>query len=162
MIYNLTTFNKGFETQLNELIDESFGQGFSATKNFFDPDFKVVCLQKEGELIGAAGLLIKGDLGVLDFIIVSKENRGKGLGSRLLEEKIKKANDYNLNQLEINHWVRKNVLKPFYAVNYGFEKVESTNDFWSKESLKYMYNCDECGKPPCSCTRDLYSLNLKP
>lgn len=161
MNYKVVPLDVNYLDKLNRLIDESFGSGYSSTKNIKDPSYKVICATFEGQLIGSATLKVEGKTGILDFIVIAKEFREKGVGKVLFKTRIEMAKGWKLDTLRINHWVKKDAPIPFCATDFGFKKTESTPNYWAKESEIEGYVCAECKSIPCSCTRDLYELSLK-
>lgn len=160
VICDFVPFDLKFQQEIKLLFDDDFGKGFLETKNFNNPFLKVYCLVENAILIGCCALLTEEGKGVIDFIIVKKNHRNKGLGKFMVQELVSEAEKKDLRNLEINHWVKIKAPKPYYAISFGFEKTISTPQYWSKDSLSYNYICPECKQLPCNCTRDLYSLSL--
>ncbi len=161
MDYKVVPFDDNYLDQLIKLIDEGFGSGYSSTKNITDHGYRVICTILGGKLIGAATLKVEGKIGILDFIVIATEYRGKGVAKALFKSRIEMAKGLKLDTLRINHWVRKGSSIPFCATDFGFKKTESAPNYWARESEIKGYVCAECKSIPCSCTRDLYELSLK-
>lgn len=150
---------------INFLIDSYFGAKFHQTKDILAKKSITYVAIHNGLLIGFAhGKTIPplnlpseiAEIGLLDMIIVDQNYRRKKVGSALFKARIKEFEARNITQFQLNHWVRKSSPIPWLAINEGFAKFKSVPLFWKQDSLKFNFQCPECGPPPCNCTCDTY------
>ena len=143
-----------YKSQVKELIDDNFGEGYSKIKKLAGPEIKSFVAILGDELIGYSSVIINENEAVLDLIVVDKEHRGIGLGERLFKKRLNAIKDISI--IRINHWIRKKYPKPFCAEDYGFSRELILNSYWSKASLEYNYKCLECISLPCLCSCAVY------
>ena len=143
-----------FKSQVKELIDDNFGEGYSNVKRLYGPEIKSFVAILGDELIGYSSAIINQNDAVLDLIVVDKEHRGIGLGERLFKKRLHAIK--GIRTIRINHWIREKYPKPFCAEDYGFSLKKKIDSYWSKSSLEYNYKCLECLSLPCKCSCAVY------
>jgi GNAT superfamily N-acetyltransferase len=150
---------------INYLIDSYFGYEFHKTKDIIgEKSIIIIALYKNklvgfthGKAISSPGSSSKdAAIGLLDMLIVDHNHRRKGIGSALFKARQKEFEAINITQYELNHWVRKASPTPRLAIQAGFVKFKTNQLFWQKDSVKFNFQCPECGPPPCKCACDSY------
>lgn len=98
------------ESDLN-ILEASFDTDFKSTwkfstlkSEFSNPSSKYVVAYLDNELVGFAGIWLSYDDAHITNIVTKKNQRGKGIGSKLLEQLIQltKQNDKSSLTLEVN------------------------------------------------------------
>ena len=166
-MYSIEVAESKHLDQINELIDASFGDGFSATKTInSEQNFAFIALER-GIVIGAvSGKIVSGCelqklskntidsakayVGILDLIVVEANHRNKGIGKSLFEVRLREFEKREIKDMYLFHWVKKDQEKAFIAEKYGFEKLQKIARYWYVESLVEGYECGECGGG-CEC-----------
>ncbi len=77
-----------------------------------------VVLEKEGTVIGSAGLEVHGESGLLRSVAVVPSHRGTGLGRTLTEDRLQAAQSQCLNSVYLL-----TTTAPEYFTRLGFERV---------------------------------------
>ncbi len=162
MNFNIVPFHSGQLKDVKTLIDQEFGKGYSDSKEFMDLNFFGLSFIVDSRIVGFASYLIESDqVCKLDLIVLEPEFRGKGLGNKLFEYRLKEiAERTTSSKIYLNHWVKSDSPIPLIAIKFGFKKKSSISNFWREESLKLNYECKECRNKPCVCTCDIYELLL--
>jgi GNAT superfamily N-acetyltransferase len=87
----------------------------------------VLCTVEADRLIGFGSLTIRnslwqaGYLGHIDELVVDREHRGRGIGTRLLEELVARAQQRGCRRLELDSAFHRHEAHRFYA-QQGFER----------------------------------------
>ena len=135
--------------QATQLVDEAFAVGyFKSHLDEIDCAWIALC----GETVVGWAAVCKDDIfGMLKCIAVHPDYRGKGIGKRLTEERLKylKDCDYIISYA----WVRPNgeCMSCKNLENFGFELVEELDEYYNDNRVK----CKYCGDN-CSCVARLY------
>jgi GNAT superfamily N-acetyltransferase len=88
---------------------------------------ELLCLDYSNELIGFCAYTIVNNLWLAGYIsymyamIVNETHRGKGFGTMLIKESIKKSKDKGLKRLELDSGFHREKAHEFY-MKLGFEK----------------------------------------
>jgi N-acetylglutamate synthase-like GNAT family acetyltransferase len=96
-------------------------------------------LDRGGEVLGAAGMEMYGDLGFLRSVVVSPELRGTGEGDRLVSEALAHAKQHGARRV----YLFTMNAAPFFA-RYGFQPITmddfepSVRDSWQYVGLSQM------------------------
>jgi len=162
MNFNIVQFHSGQLKDVKSLIDQEFGKYYSDSKKFMNSNFFGFCLIVDSRIVGFASYLTESDkVCKLDLIVLEPEFRGKGLGKKLFEYRLRSITKRTSpRKIYLNHWVKSDSPIPLVAIKFGFEKKTSISGFWREESLTLKYECKECRKKPCVCTCDIYELLL--
>ena len=144
---------------VRSLIDLNFGDGYSKTK-IIEDGYGWCALNLQNEVVGFSFLKVEKKTGVLDLIVVEESNRKNGIGKSLFDIRLNKAKRLGVSIVVINHWVKKDSEKPYYALKHGFKFEKRNLNYWSKESMNLGYKCAECKTAPCECVSDTYILKL--
>lgn len=154
-------YQQKYKSALDALINQSFGDGYSSTKNYDQPNYKTFVAVHHGALVGAcsAHVLNEGVV-VFDFIVVVNSERNKGIGDSLFKHRLNWVKKFNPKIIRINHWIKTKQKTPVLAIKFGFKQVAVIEKYWMKESLTLGYGCDECKSRPCVCSCAIYELAL--
>jgi N-acetylglutamate synthase-like GNAT family acetyltransferase len=96
-------------------------------------------VERGGEHAGSIGLTDEGDTGVVRWVLIDPELRGRGLGRRLLAEVIAKARELGYARLRLETFSELRAAAHLYR-EVGFEVVrEDTRPRWGRDSITYQY-----------------------
>lgn len=98
--------------------------------------FKIVVHSGNGEIIGGAFGHSKWGLLNLEIFWVKEEIRGKGVGTKVIEELKSVAKKLNCNGIEL--YTMSFQAEKFY-LSLGFETVGKIDDCWSGHNKIFMY-----------------------
>ena len=138
-----------------EIVDESFADGY-----FINHLNEIECAWvaiDDDKVVGWAAVSTKHDIlhlsetCVLRCIVVHPDYRGKGIGTRLTEERLKYLD--NCEKIISYAWVRPDgrCMSCKNLENFGFELEEELEDYYGNT----RDNCKYCGGN-CSCVARLY------
>tara|TARA_B100001094_G_C17877447_1_gene645199 strand:+ start:174 stop:476 length:303 start_codon:yes stop_codon:yes gene_type:complete len=94
-------YRETFKSQVKELIDDNFGEGYSNVKRLDRPEIKNFVAILGDELIGYSSVIIYKNEAVLDLIVVNEKYRGIGLGRRLFKQRLHAIK--GIRTIRINH-----------------------------------------------------------
>ena len=137
-----------------ELVDEAFAAGYF--KNHLE-EIHCAWVALDGDkVVGWAADCVERNepapnVGTLRCIVVHPDYRGKGIGKRLTEERLKYLS--NCNNIISYAWVRPNgeCMSCKNLEDFGFKLQEELEDYYSNVRMK----CKYCGKN-CTCSARLY------
>jgi GNAT superfamily N-acetyltransferase len=110
------------------------GSGFDAHRERAGSDNLWVA-ELEGEVVGLAGLLVDGDRGEIEPVVVAAQRRGQGIGRRLVEEVVGEACRRGFRQLKVRPVARNEAALSFFQ-RAGFDAlahVELVRDLVPRE-----------------------------
>ncbi len=155
----IVKYQTKFYKSVSQLIDSNFGVGYCSSKKI-EVNFSWCAINENNEIVGFSSLLVEKQEVIFDLIVVEKKSRGKNIAKDLFAVRFAKAKQLRLKKIIINHWVKKEALKPFYAESLGFKFTKRSINYWAEESTLLKYHCLECDKFPCRCVCDTYTLIL--
>jgi N-acetylglutamate synthase-like GNAT family acetyltransferase len=137
--------------QATRLVDDSFATGYF--KNHLNEIECAWMALHEDKVVGWAAIAIDPDneVCILRCIVVDPEYRGKGIGKRLTEERLKYLD--NCSVVISYAWVRPDgkCMSCKNLENFGFELQEELYEYYNKTRK----NCKYCGSS-CTCIAKLY------
>lgn len=142
---------------ISTIVNQQFGDNYLNSKNPLQNYPVVIVALLNDEVIGFCSGKIEHSTGILDLLAVKPEHQKKGLGSTLFQARMERFLEHNIHQFKLFHWVTSAAPFPKIALQHGFQKNETHNNYWSKESLMLNYTCVECGPPPCTCQCEVYT-----
>lgn len=149
------SINMGHIYQARELVDSSFAVGYF-NHHLDEIDCAWVVLDDD-KVVGWAAVMVEFDEhfnakeGTLRCVVVDPNYRGRGIGKRLTEERLKYLGDCFL--VWSYAWVRPDgrCMSCKNLENFGFVLQEELDDHYSDTRIK----CKYCGKH-CTCKARLY------
>lgn len=154
---------------VQELVEECLGKTYSENVVSLDEDDKVLLVVEENDktIAFACGYnsetpedyidYLNKDLGansILEKVVVDSEHRGKGLGTMLLKERLKRLEQPTI----VEAWIRSDSPDSTSLLEKnGFEIVEKFENRWYEESKKAKDEnfCPDCGQI-CECDSAVY------
>jgi ribosomal protein S18 acetylase RimI-like enzyme len=94
-------------------------------------------------------------IGVIKSIAIKDQFQKKGIARKLIEKSLKAFGETIKKIICIawdnpdNHLI--NLLNKF-----NFTYCQTIPEYWKNESLISKFKCKKCGKPPCSCTAQIW------
>ena len=155
----IVRYQTSFYKSVSQLIDSNFGIGYCRSKKI-ERNFSWCAFNENNEIVGFSSLLVEKKNGIFDLIVVEKKSRGKKIAKDLFAIRLAKAKQLRLEKIIINHWVKKEAIRPFYAESCGFKFTKRNINYWAEESELLSYQCFECCKLPCRCVCNTYTLIL--
>ena len=139
---------------LMNLSLEAFGKGFHDEMYFQKKDGEcIVYTNDQLEIVGYC-LSINTSKGIkLSSIAISENQRGKGIGSMLIEDLLL---EHSQKYIYTYAW-RRNGDVPLAPIlkRLGFHEKEEIAKYWYRDSIEKAYTCPECGSP-CYCSAVIY------
>ena len=128
--------------------DSGYVVGF-ATSGIINYDgLKEICQGKE-----LKELAFEERIGYIQTVAVSPQYNGLGIGTAMVKELIKELKKMNSNCIVSTAWKHAGVINIGAILERsGFSPVMELPKYWYESSLKYGYQCPQCGNPCyCSC-----------
>lgn len=130
--------------ELHELEKASFSEPWSKMtfiKELENPNAYYIIAQKDGVLVGYAGMWTIFEEGHITNIAVEKQHRGTGIGKMLVKALVEKAKDLNLIGLTLE--VRQgNIAAQRLYESFGFYSVGNRKNYYNypTEDAVIMWN----------------------
>jgi ribosomal protein S18 acetylase RimI-like enzyme len=123
--------------------------GFITTKTTNYNDFSTSFFEDEE-------LKKYNNISIIKQVVVNKAYQNQQIASLLLK-KVLEILVVNSNVIVCIAWNNNNriALKNILERNL-FNAIKSIPNYWYADSITNNYNCIRCGKPPCSCSAELY------
>lgn len=165
--------------EIKKIANESLGLGVLKSMFSYSHTYHLMIKISDSAFIGFAlyhfqnTKMSNGEsytTGVVDAICVSAPYRKEGFGTLLTYGVLRKMSAYGVDRVEL-------VLKtpglddrdgepglPLIGSEkmltyFGFRKIKIFENYFSKKSLKYGYDCLFCGNKPDTCKGILYAIN---
>ena len=138
-----------------KIVDKALGGGY------FSEHLDVItcawmCLHK-GSIVGWAATSSEGDVGVLKCVVVDAEHRGKGIGQRFTDVRLKFLEGQGHEVVKSYAWIRVDGSCPSCKTleRNGFTATEELEGFYAN----YNHKCPSC-KDECKCVARVYEKRL--
>ncbi len=99
-------------------------------------------------------------LGYRNLMAVKAEFQNRGVGKKLVEvstNELKKRT----NVISSVVWKNNNSVPiEKLLTSQGFLPVKYCRNYWKEDSKRRNYSCIVCGIPPCTCSAEIYLLNM--
>jgi N-acetylglutamate synthase-like GNAT family acetyltransferase len=125
--------NAEFEEKVAVACAEAARAGFPTERE------AIWIVERGGEHAGSIGLTDEGDTGVVRWVLIDPELRGRGLGRRLLADVIAQARKLGYARLRLETFSELRAAAHLYR-EVGFQVVrEDTRPRWGRDSITYQY-----------------------
>jgi ribosomal protein S18 acetylase RimI-like enzyme len=96
-------------------------------------------------------------IGLIKSVAVAPEFQGRGIGTQLVKDAIKKLEEHGAEAFYALGWVSKERGCHIQGVleALDFRMISQFDCFWYKDSIEYGYSCPSCGHP-CQCSTRLF------
>ena len=137
------------------MVDKALGNGYFS-EHLSTIDCAWIC-SSDRSVVGWAAVSSRDNIGILKCVVVNPEHRGKGLGQKFTDIRIKYLRKQEYKLVESHAWVRPDGSCPSCG-------TLERNDFVSMEEIKGFYDnckhrCPSC-KGECQCVARVYQRKL--
>ena len=125
--------NSEFEAMVAAAIGEAGRTGFPAERE------AIWIVESDGVHAGSIALTDDGDAGVVRWVLIDPELRGRGLGRRLVADVVAIAREFGYERLRLETFSELRAAARLY-LEVGFEVVrEDTRPRWGRDSITYQH-----------------------
>jgi GNAT superfamily N-acetyltransferase len=178
--FQLISISTSYFPECIEIFNQEFGKDYLTTKQlneqFKNNNFLGYCL-----ISGASKKLIGLCFGYINYVInsqfglsstkkyvyiksiaVQKNYHGRGVGKKLLDEFLKKAEEIKQDVFS-TVWVKENGDSVFESmlIKSNFDLHSEHLNYWKESSLIEQFKCIKCGNPPCTCTMRVFVKKIQ-
>lgn len=172
---------------LKSISDDQIGFDYLQNEDFLGDHYTGFCAEFDGRAIGFCiceldsqenvKKLIKAsadlnrllsalpinEIGFIQTIAVSSKAQRLGVGGRLMDAAISYLHESGRRHILMTAWESiKGIHIEKLALKNGFVELSTIPEFWKADSIKFKWDCPDCGNPnpPCICSAVIYKRPL--
>lgn len=96
-------------------------------------------------------------VGVIKTIVVDDKFQHKGIASALVTKSVQLLSK-SCKEIICIVWDHPNNSMDFILQKHNFKRYKHISEFWKQESTARNFECKICGKPPCICSAEIWTL----
>lgn len=143
--------------QAKKIVDDSLGINYFNTQMEYAD--KIWFAFDDDEVVGFASVMVFEDYGLLKCSVVKPSHRGKGIGTRLVEERVRYLVENGCPLIRSNAWIVNGICNAEKTLlKNGFAAVEDIKGFYS-DCYDEFNPCFICGSS-CECFARIFEKKV--